>query len=181
MESSHAEKNWQYPVSDTSHKLRILNRGHEFLQDGSDSRFRPLNYGRLMHRIFENIKTAEDITVAVDTVVIEGLLSGEEKEQIILHIRELLDSGMISNWFGKDWKVVNEADILMPGGEIRRPDRVLVKDKEVIVIDFKFGEQELSQHNQQVLHYMDAIRLMGYEEVRGYLWYPSIGKVKEVE
>lgn len=178
--SSHAEKNWFYPVSDTSFKLRVLNRGHEFLQEGSNSRFRPLNYGRLMHHLFENIKTKEDVVVAVETVMIEGLITGEEKEQLTLHIKELLDLPVISNWFGNDWKVINEADILIPGGEIRRPDRVLVKDEAVIVIDFKFGEQELPQHDRQVQHYMDALRSMGLENVKGYLWYPSLEKVKEV-
>ena len=56
------------------------------------------------------------------------------------------------------------------GLQTRRPDRVMMKDGEVIVVDFKFGKKRKA-YNTQVKEYMDLLSDMGYENIRGYLWY----------
>lgn len=51
--------------------------------------------------------------------------------------------------------------------QTRRPDRVMMKDREVIVVDFKFGKKRKT-YNKQVKEYMDLLSDMGYEHIRGY-------------
>lgn len=42
--------------------------------------------------------------------------------------------------------------------QTRRPDRVMMKDGEVIVVDFKFGKKRKA-YNKQVKEYMDYYRI----------------------
>jgi len=41
------------------------------------------------------------------------------------------------DWFQPGLKIMNESDILTADGTARRPDRVIIKNDKVIIIDFK--------------------------------------------
>ena len=60
------------------------------------------------------------------------------------------------------------------------PVRVMMKDGEVIVVDFKFGKKRKA-YNKQVKEYMDLLSDMGYEHIRGYLWYVFNNELEEIE
>jgi len=85
-----------------------------------------------------------------------------------------------SDWFADDVRVLNEATILTPTGDLYRPDRVVFRNKQAIVVDYKFGDKENDSYLQQVKQYMELITGMGYE-VSGYVCYVSLEKVVEVE
>ena len=46
----------------------------------------------------------------------------------------------------------------------------MMKDGQVVVVDFKFGKENL-QYNKQVKGYMQLLTKMGYKNITGYLWY----------
>lgn len=54
--------------------------------------------------------------------------------------------------------------------QVRRPDRVMMKDDETIVVDFKFGKKKEEYHTQ-VREYISLLNEMGHPNVKGYLWY----------
>jgi hypothetical protein len=56
----------------------------------------------------------------------------------------------------------------------------MMKDGEVIVVDFKFGKKRKA-YNKQVKEYMDLLSDMGYEHIRGYLWYVFNNELEEIE
>ena len=70
----------------------------------------------------------------------------------------------------------------------RRPDRVMMRServgerelRRVVVVDYKFGEHESAGHRRQIAEYMRLLGEMGYDEVKGYLWYIRLRKVVEV-
>ena len=76
--------------------------------------------------------------------------------------------------------MLNEVQILQPKGTFIRPDRVMIKGEEVIVIDYKFGEKEDKKYIRQVKYYVDQIRKIGYSDIKGYICYITLGKVVEV-
>jgi hypothetical protein len=65
---------------------------------------------------------------------------------------------------------MREADILLPSGDIRRPDRVVISEGRVMVIDFKFGEEN-PKYESQVRLYCRLLSTMGYHKPEGFLWY----------
>jgi hypothetical protein len=48
------------------------------------------------------------------------------------------------------------------------------------VVDFKFGKSFAGYANQ-VKGYMNLLRQMGHDKVKGYLWYVLLGEIVEVE
>ena len=77
----------------------------------------------------------------------------------------------------------NECSIIYASQEgslqTRRPDRVMMKDGRVIVVDFKFGKKKKA-YRLQVKEYMDLLAQMGYAHVEGYLWYVFENELEKI-
>jgi ATP-dependent exoDNAse (exonuclease V) beta subunit len=66
--------------------------------------------------------------------------------------------------------VKTESAILLPGGKRKRLDRLIKKNGEWIVIDFKTGKKKKTD-NDQVLEYVKILSEMEYQPIRGVLIY----------
>ena len=81
-------------------------------------------------------------------------------------------------WFpSEDTEVLNETQLIDTDGQVYRPDRVLIKDGKVTVIDYKFGEKNRRYH-RQVARYADIYRRMGYSEITPIIWYVLTDEVE---
>ena len=168
-------------------EFRQSNRSTDFIQgvdeEESDNRF--INRGRLLHTLFSAIETEEDIDNAIDQLVFEGIIGKPETEE---RIRELTHHAFslpqVQDWYSGSWYLFNECDIIwQERGELRtrRPDRVMMRGNEIVVIDFKFGKQN-KKYNKQVQGYMQLLTRMGYlkENIEGYLWYVEEDLIEKV-
>ena len=61
----------------------------------------------------------------------------------------------------------------------QRPDRVMTRGKEAVVVDYKFG-RENNGHKEQIEHYMSVLGEMGYTSIKGYIWYVSQEKIVQI-
>ena len=144
------------------------------LQGGESIR----EHGIAMHYVFSLVEYSEDIAGAVERACAEGVASCS-REELQQMVEQKVASVQEYGWFGREYKVLNECSILTPSGEEKRPDRVLVKGDEAIVIDYKFGAYssedtaQLDGYKKQVSRYKELLTAMGYTNVKGYLWYLS--------
>jgi len=157
-----------------SGKLRLMYRGMDFFDPDAGQRVQD---GTLMHEIFARIRTAEDIDRALDSVCREGIIDIERSVGLRPEINRLMQMETVKEWFDGSWKVIAEQDILTRDGSIRRPDRVMLKSDEVIVVDYKFGQKKSSAHLAQVKKYANMLRQMKYKQVKGYIWYVNLNEV----
>ena len=128
-------------------------------------------HGKLMHLLFERIKTTEDIDPAVESLIIEGKLSTDKGNELKEKITSLLAQQPYKDWFSGKYEIRNETSILKKEG-ISRPDRVMRdKNNVVTVVDYKFGKVRNNKYSKQVSNYMDLLKEMGYKDVKGYIWY----------
>ena len=74
--------------------------------------------------------------------------------------------------------MLDERDILTQDGTYR-PDRVVLRDGKVEIIDYKFAQKDAS-HRTQVQRYAQYYRQMGYSDVKAFLWYIDSGEIDEV-
>lgn len=145
-----------------------------------------IKLGTVLHALFSNIKSKKDVEKSLNQLELDGILYDENvsKKKIKDMLNKRLNSPLVSDWFSDKWTVMNECSILYydADGKVRkdRPDRVLLGKDEVIVIDFKFGKPK-NEYHDQVRQYMSQISNMGYEKVKGYLWYVYPNKVEEVK
>lgn len=155
-------------------KLRLNNK-YFFSDQGKRE------YGTLMHEIVSKVNSIDDLDNIVDKYQIEGVITEDEKVNILSLLHQYLSDNQIKDWYSGNYKILNEVQILQPNGTFIRPDRVMMKDDEIIVIDYKFGEKEEKKYIKQVKNYVNQIRKMGYESVKGYICYIVLGKTISIE
>ncbi|MFZ2286600.1 MAG: UvrD-helicase domain-containing protein [Bacteroidales bacterium] len=135
-------------------------------------------YGIMMHELLSRINTTADIEPAVDHACGSGLLHLQGREMIASRLHAMLTSEKVRDWFDGTCRVMTEATIIMPTGATRRPDRVMIRDGTVTVVDYKFGEP-LPGHRRQAAAYRELLRQMGYNDVKSWLWYVEKDIVEE--
>lgn len=175
-------KSMEHPV-----EFRQSNRSADFIankdESGSPQRF--IDRGRLLHTLFSAIETEADIDNALERLVFEGVIAHQETEEEIRRLtRKAFSHPQAKDWYSGRWELFNECDIIwIENGQLhkRRPDRVMIKGKEMVVVDFKFGKPH-RQYATQVREYMRLLGKMGYGDSRisGYLWYVDQGEIEEV-
>ena len=150
-------------------KISIVCHSDDYFSSVDFDREKKINLGQLYHHIFEYIITADDVENAVSTVANEGFITSDEVPEYISKV-----NGFIArqpDWFSPKWQTLTEQSIMLANGEIKRPDRILESDNEVIVVDYKFTSFHNPEYNHQVSVYADALRQLTNKKVRGYLWY----------
>lgn len=94
------------------------------------------------------------------------------KTKLIDRINQVFGSEKLKTFFSSDWIVKTETEILLPSGETYIPDRVVTKENQVKVIDYKTGSiLKLDDHKSQLINYADILSEMGYENIELYLIY----------
>jgi len=78
------------------------------------------------------------------------------------------------------WKVLNERDILRAGESKHRPDRVMLKENDAVVVDYKTGEIS-DKDIRQMKGYLTDLRSMGFENCEGNIWYLQKNEIIKVE
>jgi ATP-dependent exoDNAse (exonuclease V) beta subunit len=168
-----------YHVSQAMGSLRLKLHGENYFSAGDAALREKINYGKIMHEIFEGINTAADIPAAVKKLVLEGKLPESEAADMENKVNTLICDPAVSSWFSADNKVLREAGILLTSGNIRRPDRVIFRDGKASVIDFKFGKEN-EHYAEQVNLYRNLLALMGYQNIDAYIWYVDQNKIVAV-
>ena len=92
------------------------------------------------------------------------------REDLTRFFNKILNDKTLSPYFAPNVKVLNETSILLPDGNLVRPDRVVFLEDKVVVIDYKTGAPHAS-HKEQIEQYCEAIREMGYSNVEGCVLY----------
>jgi ATP-dependent exoDNAse (exonuclease V) beta subunit len=149
-------------------KLSIRYRAPEFWEGAAPDRRR--DRGIMMHHLLSQINTSADIRSAVEQAAMQGLLAAAEKEAIAKDLDQLVNHSTLAPFFAPGAAVMTERDILLPDGNVLRPDRVVKLASGAAVIDYKTGKEN-PIHHQQMETYAAALRAMGMTDVERYLVY----------
>lgn len=168
-------------------EFKQSNQSADFIAgvDEAESRQRFLHRGCLLHTLFAHIETKADVSPAIDRLVFDGLIGNRQQEE---EIRRLTDEAfalpLVQEWYSGRWQLFNECDIIwmeQDGLHNQRPDRVMMRGNEIVVVDFKFG-QPRRHYAQQVQGYLRLLARMGYPttQMQGYLWYVDAGRIEQI-
>lgn len=136
--------------------------------------------GVVLHNILSRVIVPDDLRESVRKALLEGEISAEEQVEVTDILEKAMVEGLARGWFPADRKcVMNEASLIDVGGREYRPDRVVIKDGQVTVVDYKFGEHN-RRYERQVREYARLWTRMGYSQVKAFLWYVEAGEVLEV-
>lgn len=180
------------PVKLTSQRhdmeFRQSNRSADFIagirEEESPKRF--IQRGQLLHTLFSAIHTERDIDEAITKLVFEGVIGSKEQENELREwTHRALSLPQVKDWYTGGWQIFNECNIIwMENNSLhsRRPDRVMMRNNEIVIVDFKFGKPR-KNYMTQVQEYMKLIRRMGYDtyQINGFLWYVDEERIDSVK
>ncbi len=137
--------------------------------------------GIFLHNVLSDIDTPDDLDWAFHKWQVAVGLDENHTEEWKRLLEEALTQKDVQKWFvGYDRKL-NEQKVIIDGGKLLRPDRVVVTaDGYTDIIDYKFGEEKTT-YKRQVQQYVDVFRTLGFKKVRGYIWYFLSGEIVEVD
>lgn len=168
-----SDQQWQSTPFRNRLKLRLSGIGY-FSDDGKR------DFGTLMHEIVSEMRTLDDLDYALEKKLLSGDLTADEKQELHELLSQSLSLPQVQDWYSGDYHVLNEQQVLHPSMNFIRPDRVMIKDNDVLVIDYKFGESVEKKYVKQVQRYVKSIQDMGYTNVRGYVFYVKLNEVVQV-
>ena len=177
---------------ETEIDFKQSNRSADFIRGDEDEeenlRSQYIRQGQLLHTLFASIDTREDLPSAIERLLFEGVIESAEKAEEIRKVAErALNLEEVKDWYSGEWTLYNECSIIYNDEyndeqgkmQTRRPDRVMMKDDEVVVVDFKFGKKK-PEYSTQVREYMFLLSEMGYADIKGYIWYVYSGELENV-
>jgi ATP-dependent exoDNAse (exonuclease V) beta subunit len=179
IESKNEEKTKKEPIDyfflepvKTRVRDQNLKIAFEFKKYHSKSKNNALNYGKAVHELFSKIETRGDVDNALETAMKDGIFSMDEREILKEKIDRILTIKLVDNWFSERGEKYLERELVNSEGKLLRPDRIVIDDGKVSVIDYKTGnlnEASLKKYTIQVNQYVDALRAMEYSDVRGFI------------
>jgi len=137
-------------------------------------------HGQLLHELMAETASADELDARLDTLQAQGILREEERADVLALALNTWNHPQLAQWFSGDYEHWNERSIILPSGRTLRPDKVLVRPGETIVLDFKFTQHEDETHLKQVTDYQLILREMGLPNVKGYVYYGALKKLVAV-
>jgi ATP-dependent exoDNAse (exonuclease V) beta subunit len=133
-------------------------------------------YGTLIHNILSQITTKADVEDVLISSVRKGLFTDAELPKIKEDLGKLFKIEGVADLFTDFDELKNERSILLNSGETYQPDRVVVKNENTYLVDYKTGEQS-PEHEKQITNYRGLLIEMGYQNIKPYLLYIKSGEL----
>lgn len=138
----------------------------------------PEAYGNLIHKILSEIDTYDNVEKVLNKYINFGFVAEGEKEKLLRLILNVVEHPELAIYFTKRALIKNESDVYDGGGNILRPDRLVILDDEIAIIDYKTGKKQ-KHYSKQIEEYHDIMRKLGYDKINCFLVY--LGDMVNVE
>ena len=131
------------------------------------------DWGKLLHFALSKIYYVHQKEEVIEELYRKGICNANEKNNLEKELSYLFSLDEINYFFTSDWLIKTEKEILLPNGKTYIPDRILFKNNEVVVLDYKTGKIDIS-HKEQIVRYSDVLAEMGYTNISLFLIYTKL-------
>lgn len=143
-----------------------LNTSINSEDDLSDAR----RYGNQLHYLISKIDDANHIENCIYSELNEGLIEEGFVDRLRSDIYSVFSKISYQNLLSDADQIFNEYGIIVDEFVTIRPDKIIFKTNETIVIDFKTG-LHTEKNNKQIKLYKNVLLNMNYPNVRAFLFY----------
>ena len=131
------------------------------------------DWGKLLHFALSKIYYVHQKEEVIEDLYRKGICNANEKNSLEKELSYLFSLDEINYFFTSDWLIKTEKEILLPNGKTYIPDRILFKNNEVVVLDYKTGKIDVS-HKEQIMRYSNVLAEMGYTNINLFLIYTKL-------
>ncbi len=130
-----------------------------------------IEFGNTIHEILSFIKTKDDIAIALKKSLEKGLCKAEQIIEVENFIRKIIFNDKLNHFYANDIKCYNERSIIDSQNKILIPDKIVIKNNEAFILDYKTGAFH-AKHKSQIESYQLALEKMGFvvkEKILAYI------------
>lgn len=160
-------------------KLVINHKSSDFFSMSLPYIQQQKEYGIFMHKVLSTIDTHADLDKGIKQLLASGMLSRTDVPVLKMKLTNILSHPQASIWFNPGWKIIKEKALLDEKGHLHIPDRIVMNEKEIQIIDFKFARPS-EEHKAQITQYKKLMQQMYELPVKTFLYYPELNEVTEV-
>jgi ATP-dependent exoDNAse (exonuclease V) beta subunit len=131
--------------------------------------------GVLVHKILEKIIHANEWPEKLQLEFRTGAWLDSELNSAAEELQSLFQNAEMMAWFSGDWNQYPEQELMSPEGKILRIDRILEKDGQFILLDFKTGEESES-HWLQIREYLNMFKMASGVDASAWIVYSRKAK-----
>ena len=137
--------------------------------------FLDVEWGKTIHEILQNVNYIEDINQSIQNFLNKYTEWKTEKQNIHKLFQHFTENSDVQSIYSNGINFLSERSLIdMHGMEIR-PDKIIEKDNEIVLIDFKTGIEKPT-HIKQIISYKDALAKLYTKPIKMYLIYLSPDK-----
>jgi ATP-dependent exoDNAse (exonuclease V) beta subunit len=136
-------------------------------------------YGKLLHECFSLIIDKSDVDHIVERILLGRSDADSYRQRLLNDLQKIISDTISSDWFDGKATALCERELIANDGSTLRPDRVIVREDCVVVVDYKTGK-ESRKHAEQVNHYKSQLQNIYNLPVEGYLLYTTVPKIVAV-
>lgn len=136
-------------------------------------------YGNQLHEALALINTPDTIEVTLEYMYKEGKIEIEFLDRISKELSIILNHAPYQTLISGASKISNEQSIIIGPNETKRPDKIIFKENETIVLDFKTG-LSTKKNEKQISMYKKVLTEMNYTHVKGFLFYTGSLQLQEI-
>ena len=138
-----------------------------------------IEWGNTVHYVLSKIISANDIEKVIFEIKESGFIEADKIDELKEKIHSIITHPLLSEYYKTGVNALNESEILMTEGNILRPDRIVLENKNAIIIDYKTGSKK-DFHAEQINGYAEALKKMGFQDIRKLLVYVNNNQVEEI-
>ena len=151
---------------DLSHVKLVLNDRDDESYESREERL----FGNYFHQFMSEVYTVDDIPVVFRKMQSDDQMEGKLLQKVLKSAEKFFNTAQRNEFFENVTKILNEQSILIPPSKVLRPDKVIERKNDVIVVDFKTGKST-SDHHEQIWNYKSALEEIYDKPVKAVLYY----------
>jgi ATP-dependent exoDNAse (exonuclease V) beta subunit len=138
-----------------------------------------INFGNNFHALMAQCNSKSEVEDQLTQMIKEGLLDANNRDQLEEKAIQLFNCAEQKGILNDVKEFINEELILVEMEDAKRPDKILVRENQLIVIDFKTGKEKL-QHQFQITNYNSILKEMFNCDVLSYLYYTETQELIQI-
>ncbi len=138
-----------------------------------------VQFGLQFHLLMSRIDDLDQIEKELTSTIDGGEVAKSNESRLRTKLNDLFKRDDYLNLFSGDHEILSEQAIILNSKEVIRPDKIIVKQNETILLDFKTGIPS-AKDEKQINQYKSTLESMGYPNVSSYLFYTSIDELRLV-
>lgn len=133
---------------------------------------REQRFGNQFHLAMSLVNHVDDISNTLEYMTKNGSVESEFTAEIAARIQSAFELMEFRELFTDALEILNEQTIILDENTQERPDKLILKEHETIVVDYKTGLPS-PKDTKQIQRYIATLNSMGLPSVKGYIYYSA--------